>query len=130
VFWRTYATAVVLFTVTSLAITAHESVSDRAVLTLQGTVSHSAEISIQHSDDDCIVQAVTNTPGGVALSVELTSDGDDSVLMIDGLPGRFENGCAHVADVLPGRGHQMEDGVAIAYAGTASTMLILDVAAR
>jgi hypothetical protein len=130
VFWRTYATAVVLLTVTLSAITAHESVSDRAVLTLQGTVSHSAEISIHPSDKDCVVRAVTNTPGGVALSVEMASGEEHSSLMIDGVPARFDNGCARVADVRPGRRSHMDHGVEIAYTGTASTILILDVAAR
>lgn len=129
-FWRTFATTVVLFMVAAATVAAHDSVSDRATLTLQGTVAYHANVSIRASEEARVVEAMTNTPGGLSLSVELASGDRDGVLTINDLPVALENGCAHVADVQPGVWSDEDRPVAIAYAGSTASLMVLDVSAR
>lgn len=129
-FWRTYATTVVLFMVAAATVAAHDSVSDRATLTLQGTVNYHASVSIRTSAEARVVEAVTNTPGGLSLSVELASGDQDGVLTINDRRVLLENGCAHVADVQPGVRRDEDRAVAITYAGSTASLMVLDVSAR
>ncbi|MFW5695286.1 MAG: hypothetical protein ACOCYB_08950 [Alkalispirochaeta sp.] len=141
-FWRTFTTTVALFMVIAGVIAADQSVSDRATLTLQGTVRSSADVSIRPTHDDptvAQVHATTNVRGGLMLTLERKGSGADSALTIDGAPAHFQNGRAHLGDVSrtrtgSGALHNAGEGdgrsIVVAYSGDEATQMVLDIAAQ
>ncbi len=140
-FWRTFTTTVALFMVIAGVIAADQSVSDRATLTLQGTVNCSADVSIRAFHDDprvTQVHAATNARGGLVLTLEGECDGAASALTIDGAPAHFQNGRAHLGDIprtrrggAPQHGdNDGGNGILISYSGDSTAPVVLDIAAR
>ena len=144
-FWRTFTTTVVLLLAIAGVIAADQSVSDRATLTLQGTVDCSADVSIRPSHDNpdvTQVDAATNTRGGLVLTLEGGCDSNESALTINGVPARFENGRAHVGHVPRTRsrvGTTRSSGEAdtasgssilVGYSGDSTAQVVLEIAAR
>ncbi len=132
-FWRTLTTTVVLFLVIAGVIAADQSVSDRATLTLQGTVNCSADVSIRPFHDDPTVtqvDAATNARGGLVLTLEGGCDGAASSLTVDGAPVHFENGRAHLGDIPRTRRAGNGSSILVAYSGDSTAQVVLDIAAR
>jgi len=141
VFWRTFTNTAVLFMVITGVIAADQSGSDRATLTLQGTVNCSADVSIRPTHNDPTVardDATTNARGGLVLTLEGDCDDATSALTIDGAPAHFQNGRAHLGDIPRTRrsgaqqhgGNDGGNGILISHSGDSTTQVVLDIAAR